>query len=149
MATAPREVWGDLAATAFIEASHLFKSLDAEARHDLLQVATLVSFAPGEPISAAGNEGFYLLVAGTAAVRAPGAGEGGEVAQLERGACFGEARVLGAGDPGVLVAAGDVTVVAFPAAVIAAISERFPKVRRLLEAVRAGREREAAQKRLA
>jgi CRP-like cAMP-binding protein len=142
MATAPREVWGDLATTAFVEASHLFKSLDADARRDLLQVARVVAFSPGEPISGEAAEGFCLLLDGAAVVSAAG---GGEVGYLERGAFFGEALVLGAPRRTALVAGGDVTLVVFPAAVIAAISERFPKVRRLLETVLAARERDAGQ----
>lgn len=146
MASVPREVWGDLATTAFIEASHLFKSLDPDARRDLLQLATLVSYEAGERISGEGDEAFSLVVEGVAAVVVP-AGRGPvEVARLERGAFFGEARVLGTGRPASLEAASAVTVVTFPAAVIGAMSERFPKVRKLLETVHAARERDAAQK---
>jgi signal-transduction protein with cAMP-binding, CBS, and nucleotidyltransferase domain len=140
MATAPREVWGDLATTAFVESSHLFKSLDPDARRDLLQVARVVGFSAGEAISGEAAEGFCLVLDGAAAP--PGAAEAG---RLERGAFFGEALVLGAPGRTALAASGDVTLVVFPAAVIAAISERFPKVRRLLEAVRAARGRDAGQ----
>jgi CRP-like cAMP-binding protein len=67
------------------------------------------------------------------------------VARLERGAFFGEGAVLGGGPGPEVVARGPAALVVFPAAVIAAISERFPKVKRLLEAVRAARERDAAR----
>jgi signal-transduction protein with cAMP-binding, CBS, and nucleotidyltransferase domain len=137
MATAPREVWGDLATTAFVEASHLFKSLDPDARRDLLQVARVVGFSAGEQISGEAADGFCLLLDGAAAV------SGSVEARLERGAFFGEALVLGAPQRTALVAIGDATLVVFPAAVIAAISERFPKVRRLLETVLAARARDA------
>ncbi len=146
MASAPREVWGDLATTAFVESSHLFKSLDLEARRDLLQLASIVSYAPGELISGPADDGFFLVHDGAAAVTVPSAAGAVEITRLERGAFFGETRVLGSGRPTALAAASEVTVVAFPAPVIAAIGARFPKVRRLLEAVQAARERDAAQK---
>jgi len=144
MASAPLAVWGDLATTAFVESSHLFKSLDPDARRDLLQLATLVTFSPGELVSAEGDEGFYLVRDGAAAVVASGPGGPVEIARLERGAFFGEARVLGAGLTGTLAAVSEVTLVAFPAPVIGAMSGRFPKVRKLLEAVLAARARDAA-----
>jgi CRP-like cAMP-binding protein len=146
MASAPREVWGDLATTAFVEASHLFKSLDPGARRDLLQLARVVSFAPGEVVSPEADESFHLLVDGTAAVYVSAPSGQVEIARLERGAFFGEARVLGGGRRTSLAALSDVTLVAFPAPVIAAMSERFPKMKKLLEAVLAARERNAAQK---
>lgn len=147
MASEPREVWGDLATSAFVESSHLFKSLDPEARRDLLHVAVVVSHADGELVCGEVDEGFYLVVDGAAAVIVAGPSGPVETAQLERGAFFGEARVLGGGArPAALAARSELTVVAFPASVIAAIGARFPKVRRLLEAVHAARERDAAHK---
>jgi CRP-like cAMP-binding protein len=140
MASPPRELWGDLAATAFVEASLLFRSLDAEARRDLLQLAQQVSYAPGETASAEGDEAFLLVLDGSASARAGDV----EVAHLDRGATFGEGRVLGAGRALSLVARTDLAVVSFPAPMIAALAERFPKVKKLLEAVLAAREREAA-----
>jgi CRP-like cAMP-binding protein len=144
MASAPREVFGDLATTAFVAASHLFKSLDDEARRDLLQLARLVAFSAGETVSAESDEGFYLLVDGSASASAPGAAGPVEIAQLERGAFFGEGRVLGGARPASLVARTDVSVVAFPGPMIGVMAERFPKVRKLLEAVHAAREKDAA-----
>jgi len=142
--TAPRQVWGDLATTAFVEASHLFKSLDAGARTDLLQLATVASWSPGELVSGEDDEGFYLVLDGTAEERAGGR----EIAALERGAVFGTHRVA-AGAPRAwsLAARTDVTAVVFPAAVIGALAARFPKVGRLLEAVAGAREK-LAQARL-
>jgi CRP-like cAMP-binding protein len=146
MASAPREVWGDLATTAFVESSHLFKALDAEVRRDLMHLARLASFAPGEAISLEGDDGFYLLREGTAAVLVASREGPVEIALLERGAFFGEARVLGSGRAAALVARSQASAVCFPAPVIAAIAERFPKVRKLLEVVQTARERDAAGK---
>jgi CRP-like cAMP-binding protein len=148
MASAPRPVWGDLATTAFVESSHLFKSLDPDARRDLLQMATLVELAPGEllPAPVETTEAFYLVRDGAASVLVAARDGTVEIARLERGAFFGEGRVLGGGRPASLEAVTAVTVIAFPAPVIGAIGERFPKVKKLLEAVHAARERDAAER---
>jgi CRP-like cAMP-binding protein len=144
MASAPREAWGDLATTAFVESSILFRSLDPDARRDLLRLAQLVSFEPGEIVSPEGDDAFCLVRDGSAAVLVTAAAGPVESVRLERGALFGEGRVLGGGRPAALAAVSDVTVVSFPAPVIAAMADRFPKVRKLLEAVQAAREKEAA-----
>ncbi len=148
MASAPRPAWGDIATTAFVESSHLFKSVDPEARRDLLQVAKVLELAPGElvPAPVESGESFYLVVDGAASVLVSGKDAAVEISRLERGAFFGEERVLGGGRPASLRAVTDVTVVAFPAPVIGAIAERYPKVKKLLEAVHAARERDASER---
>jgi CRP-like cAMP-binding protein len=146
MASEPREVWGDLATTAFVDSSLLFRSLDPDARRDLVQLATVVTLAPGETVSGDADDGFYLVRDGSAAVVAASAAGLIEIARLDRGALFGEGRVLGTTRPWSLAAVTELTLVAFPAPVISAMAERFPKVRKLLEAVQAAREREAAGK---
>ncbi|HET9554639.1 MAG TPA: cyclic nucleotide-binding domain-containing protein [Anaeromyxobacteraceae bacterium] len=147
MAPAPREVWGDLAATAFVEASVLFRSLDPEARRDILQLARSEGYAAGEPIADPAQEERLLLVReGSASVLLPRDGGEVEAAVLERGAFFGEERVLGEPLAARLVARSDVELVAFPAPVVAALSERFPRVKKLLEAVAAARRKDAAQR---
>jgi CRP-like cAMP-binding protein len=146
MPSEPREVWGDLVATAFVEANLLFRSLDAEAKRDLLQLARTEDYQPGELIAADAEDGrVYLVRDGTAVVLLPGSdGRATEVATLERNAIFGEGRVLGEPVLGALQARTDVSVVTLPAPVLAALCERFPKVRKLLEAMRAARQRDAA-----
>ncbi len=147
MTSTTREVWGDLAATAFVEANVLFRSLDPEARRDLLQLATQEEYEAGQLIAAdAEDERVYLIKEGSAAVLLDRAGAAVEVACLERGAFFGEGRVLGSPVAGALVARTDVSVVTFPAPVVGAMADRFPKVRKLLEAVKAAREKDAAQR---
>ncbi|HEX9401787.1 MAG TPA: cyclic nucleotide-binding domain-containing protein [Anaeromyxobacter sp.] len=146
MASAPREAWGDLATTAFVESSILFKTLDPDARRDLLQLGQLLTFASGELVSAEADEVFCLVRDGSAAVLVAGPDGPVEIARLDRGALFGEGRVLGARRPAALTALSEVTVVVFPAPVVAAMAERFPKVRKLLEAVSAAREKEAANR---
>ncbi len=146
MASEPREVFGDLATTAFVESSLLFRSLDPDARRDLVQLARLVAFAAGDVVSPEPDDGLYLLRDGAASVVVAGAGGAVEVAILERGALFGEARVLGGGTPAALVARTDGAAVVLPAPIVAAVAARFPKVGKLLEALRAARERDLAAK---
>jgi CRP-like cAMP-binding protein len=140
MASAPRQVLGDLAATAFVESSPLFRSLDPEARRDLIQLAQLVDHAAGELVSGEGDDTFLLVLEGSTSAQVGGV----EIAHLGRGATFGEGRVLGRGRRHSLTAFTDATVVSFPAPMIAALAERFPKMKKLIEAVQAGREKEAA-----
>ncbi|WP_242344075.1 cyclic nucleotide-binding domain-containing protein [Anaeromyxobacter terrae] len=145
MATGPREVWGDLATTAFVESSPLFRSLDDSARRDLLLVAQLVTFAPGELVSGEGGEGVFLVVEGTAVACAGTPAGPADVSTLERGAFFGAPRVLGGSSRAwSLVARTELTAVGFPTPIVAVLAERFPKVRALLAALLAAREREAA-----
>ena len=147
MAGPPREVWGDLATTAFVETSLLFRSLDDAARRDVVRLARVLDFEAGEVVSPEDDEGFWLVRDGLAVVRARG--EGGaavDVAEAERGAVVGASRVLGAGGRWSLVARTGVSAVVVPAPVVAALADRFPKVRKLLEAVLAARQRDAARR---
>ncbi len=147
MASAPIEAYGDLATTAFVDSSVLFRSLDEGARVDLLRVGHVVSYLPGEVIPQEGDDGFYLLTDGSAAVLAASAAGPVEIYRLDRGAFFGVGRALGSPRPATsLQALTDVTVVAFPAPVVAAMAEQFPKVRKLLLAIQAVRDREAASR---
>ena len=147
MSTAPRQVWGDLATTAFVESTLLFRSLDDGARRDLLQLATVATWSAGELVSPEGDDAFYLVLDGTVAVLAAGPSGPFEVVVVERGALFGASRVLGGGTRAwSLAARAEVTAVAFPTPVIAALVARFPKVHRLLEAVTAGREKVASER---
>ncbi len=144
MTSAPREAWGDLATTAFVEAGVLFKAFEPDARRDLLQLARVVDFAQGEVVSQAADETFLLLLSGTGAVRANGTAGPVLLYRLERGAYYGVGRVLGQPRQTWLTAESELSVVAFPAPVVAAMVERCPKAKKLLEAVRAARLREAS-----
>jgi len=147
MASPPRDLLGDLATVAFVEANVLLKTLDAEARRDLLAVGEVQDYEPGELIAAdSGDERIYLIREGRAGVLLERDGKAVEVAVLERGAFFGEGRVLGEPVAGALVARTEATVLAFPAPVLAALAERFPRVKKLLEAIRAARQKDAAHK---
>lgn len=143
MAGQTTEVWGDLVTTAFVESSLLFRPLAPEARQDLLKLATRQTFEPGETISPASDDALVLVVDGTAeAVEA-----GRALGALERGGFFGADRVVGSAPRAwSLAARTDVTAVRFPAPVVAALAEAAPRMKKLLEAVQAAREKEAAER---
>jgi CRP-like cAMP-binding protein len=146
MASSPRAAYGDLATTAFVESSVLFRSLEPDARQDLLKVAQIVTFGEGEVVSAEGDDGFYIVRDGAASVLVAGPTGPVELHRLERGALFGVGRALGRARSAWLQALSEVTVVTLPAPVVGVVSERFPKVKKLLEAVQAARDREAASR---
>ena len=145
MASEPRQVWGDLATSAFVQGSHLFRTLGEEETRDLLKLAATVSYAPGERVLLEGGavDDFFLVRDGVAVVTAWRDGQYLELGLLEKGAFFGEFRLI-AGVPHVatVTARTELEVVRFPAPMIAALASRHPKVRQLLEAVKAGREKE-------
>ncbi|HUL57850.1 MAG TPA: cyclic nucleotide-binding domain-containing protein [Anaeromyxobacteraceae bacterium] len=146
MASEPREVFGDLATTAFVESCVLFRSLDPAERQDLVRLARVVSFTGGEMVSPAGDDGFFMVLDGSMAALVERGGASVEVAVLERGAVFGEGRVLGAGVPAALAGRSDGAAVVVPAPMVAALAGRHPKIQKFLDAVRGAREREAATK---
>ncbi len=145
MASDATSVWGDLAASAFLNSSPLFKSLDPEAHEDLLRVAEQITYPAGEAVVAQGEAGddLFLVRDGTATVLVESGGVTREVAYLDRGAIFGELTALG-GAPGrvaTVLARTELTVVRLPGPVVGALAERFPKVGKLLSALRSARSR--------
>jgi CRP-like cAMP-binding protein len=144
MPGAAQEVWGDLVTTAFVDSSLLFRALAPDARGDLVKLASRQTWAAGEVVSGPADDSLVLVVDGTAEALGDG---GAPLAPLERGGFFGAHRVLG-GEPRSwsLVARTDVTAVVFPAPVVAALAEATPRMKKLLEAVQAAREKEAAER---
>lgn len=145
MASEATPVWGDLAASAFLESSPLFKSLDPEAHDDLLRVAEQLVYEAGEVVVKQGDAGheLFLVRDGSATVQREAAGVTREVAYLDRGAIFGELAALGSPTRvTTVVARTELSVVRVPGQVVVALAERFPKVARLLGALRSARARE-------
>ncbi|HEU4385196.1 MAG TPA: cyclic nucleotide-binding domain-containing protein [Anaeromyxobacteraceae bacterium] len=149
MASEAREVWGDLAASAFVEENHLFRSLDDEARRDLVKLSRHQTFSPGERVIAFGQAGeeFFLVRDGLARVTVPRGGGAVELGTLEKGAFFGEFHLL-TGDPHTadVSAVTELEVVRFPEPMILALCQRFPKMKKLLESVMAARQRANAER---
>jgi signal-transduction protein with cAMP-binding, CBS, and nucleotidyltransferase domain len=144
MATEPRELQGDLAATAFVEASHLFKSLDPDARRDLQALARIQGWAPGDLVCGAADDLFLLVLDGSATIWGARGETPVELGTLERGGFHGESHVLGGGAAAAVVARTDLVAVVFPTPVVAAMAERFPKLKKLLETIKGAREKDAA-----
>jgi CRP-like cAMP-binding protein len=144
MPSEPRAVWGDLAASAFVQASPLFRGLDEEALQDLLQVAEQISYQPGEVVLRQGEPGeeMFMVLDGNAVVRVAGGGDDQTLAHYDRGAVFGEIAALGGPSRTATVEARtELSVLRFPGPVITALSERFPKLGKLLAALAAARRR--------
>ena len=144
MASEAVPIWGDLAASAFLESSLLFKSLDPEAHDDLLRVAEQLVYAAGEVVVRQGEAGdeLFLVRDGTAVVLVDAGGERREVAYLDRGAIFGEFAALGAPARTASVEARtELSVVRVPGPVVVALAARFPRVAKLLTALRTARAR--------
>jgi CRP-like cAMP-binding protein len=148
MASEPRAVWGDLPASAFVEASPLFRSLDQDAREDLLRVAELLVYQAGEVVVRQGEPGddLFLVREGSAAVSVETGGAAREVAFLDRGAIFGEFAAVGGSAVrlATVSARTELSVIRFPGAVVVALAGRFPKVGKLLDALQAARQRGGA-----
>jgi len=138
MPAEPREVWGDLPASAFIGASVLFKTLDDQTRADLVKLARLESFGPDEVVGPDGEGDLFLVREGKGVVTVLAEGRSVEAATVERGAFFG-AMIAEPGSPEVVRALGRLEVIRFPGPMIAALAERFPRVGKLLEALRSAR----------
>jgi CRP-like cAMP-binding protein len=143
MASEPQGIWGDLASSAFVQASPLFRMLDDDARADLLRVAEQVAYRDGEVVVRQGEPGddMFLIREGSAVVRLAARGAERDVAYLDRGAVFGEMGALGRATRLATVAArGDLLVIRFPGPVIVALASRYPKLAKMLGALVNARE---------
>ncbi len=132
-----------------VASSHLFKSLDDEGRHRLIESGYVLWFEPGDVIIREGDVGsaMYLIMQGTVRVETTGARGSVQLAELGRGACLGEVSVLTGGARTANVAAVDaVQVVAFEKHRIQRVIDAHPRVRELLEAMIEGRARDTVEK---
>lgn len=130
--------------------SHLFKSLDASGRRDLIESGYVVNYTPEERIMVQGEIGtiMYLIMRGKVAVETS-RGERGSIhlAELGRGACVGEVSVLtGSPRTATVKAIDDVAVVAFEKHRIQRVIDAHPKVRELLDKMIEGRARDTVSK---
>lgn len=128
-----------------VERSHLFKSLDDDARRRVLVSGFVCSFDVGDKILEEGNAGdtMYLVLSGTVRVTTGNV----HLADLGRDACIGEVSVLtGAPRTATVLALTDVTVVAFQRHRLERILLDYPKVRALLESLIEGRARDTVEK---
>lgn len=134
---------------AIVLGSHLFKSLDATGRQDLLESGVVMRFDAGEVVLSEGAEGdtMYLIMDGMVRVETRAPSGTLQLAELGRGACVGEVSVLTGGPRTATVTASTpVTMVMFARHRIARVLDRHPKVRALLRTLVEGRARDTVDK---
>ena len=149
MASEPKAVWGDIATAAFVQSCHLFKSLDEDALQDLIKLASVQTFATGEVIFHEGEigEDFFIVKDGVVGVSVDRDGQVVDLAHFDKGACIGEGAVLSSSPRRATVSARtEVAVIRFPALMVKALGERFPKVLKLLETIRSARGKDLSEK---
>ena len=132
-----------------VASSHLFRTLGLEARHELVEHASVLVFPAGTVILKEGDPGdsFFLIDQGVVEVSTRGPQGMLNLTTLQRSAFFGEVSVLtGAARTATVTALTDVCLVRFEKPDIDAILARDPNIRRLLQAVVVGRARDAAEK---
>ncbi len=140
---------GNLPVCAFVSSSHLFKKVE---ENDLALVygsGRLQKYATGQVIVREGDEGqeFFLLMSGTVKVVTAGKRGPVELAQLSRGAYFGEVSLLtGRPRTATVAALDEVEVISLLNSDMEGILRRYPKVRKLMQAVVEGRVRATIEK---
>ncbi len=125
--------------------SHLFKSLDEEARKGLLESAFVMQYDAGECVLREGDPGDTMLLVMEGTVRVHTRGPQGDVllADLGRGACIGEVAVLAKTPRTASVdALTDVTCAVLARHRVERILEAHPRVHALLRALVEGRARQ-------
>lgn len=140
---------GNLAVCAFVERSHLFKGLEKEDLEALYAAGRLSTYKAGEAVVREGEAGslMFLIMTGTVRVLT-GPGETPvELAQLKRGAFFGEVSLLtGRPRTATVIAVNDVELISFEKQDMEPILRRYPRVRKLMQVVVEGRVRTAIEK---
>ena len=134
---------------ALVENSHLFKSLDEDAREQALGAAYICHYRAGETILQEGELGdaFYLVVGGTVQVQTARDGKDLVLSQLKQGAVFGEIAVLSSQRrTASVVAATEADVAVFEKGLVDRLLVTYPKVRKILETVMVGRARDTIEK---
>lgn len=132
-----------------VGSSHLFKSLDDAGRERTLACGFVCSYSPGDLIVKQDDPGdtMYLVMNGTVHVETQTPGGNIHLAELGRGACFGEVSVLtGSPRTATVTAETDVDCVAFARHRIERVLEDYPRVRVMLEALVEGRARDTIEK---
>ncbi len=140
---------GHLAECAFVEKSHLFKRVAKEDLVQLYGVGMLKHFEPGEFIVKEGEDGgeLFLIEHGTVQVMTQGLKGLVKLAELTRGAFFGEIALLTGNPRTANVKAMDrVTTISFAKQDLESILLRYPKVRKLMQTMMKARAEAAIDK---
>ncbi len=149
--TMGESIWGDLPASAFVESSHLFKSLSQDGRRFLISKGRLFKFDGRKVICNEGEKGdrFYLIKSGNVQVTTIRDSDRKkiELATLGRGAVFGEVALLtGQKRTATITALNTVETIAFMEKDIQTILKTFPKVKLLLNALLKSRAQKTIEK---
>ncbi len=147
----PTAVSGNLAVCAFIERCHLFKGMEKPDLHRLFEVARLYAYNVGEIIYREGEQGLdlMLILSGTVRLttRAPGKDVEVELARLSRGVILGEVSLMSGRPRTCQVTALDaVQLIAFANKEIRVLLPKYPKMKKLFEAMVEARVRSAIEK---
>jgi len=140
---------GNLAVCAFISRSLIFKKLEKEDLDIIYKNAQLCKFSAGQVLMREGDPGkdVLLLMSGNIKVETNGKQGVIELAQLSRGAFFGEVSLLtGRPRTATVTAVDEVEVIAIKNADLEGILRRYPKVRKLMQTIVEGRVRTAIEK---
>jgi CRP-like cAMP-binding protein len=147
--TGGESISGNLAVCAFIERSHLFKGLEKEDLEKLYAAGRLLGFKAGELVVREGEAGssMFLIMTGAVRVITGPRKTPVELAQLKRGAFFGEVSLLtGRPRTATVVAMSDVELITFGKQDMEPILRKYPRVRKLMQVVVEGRVRTAIEK---
>jgi CRP-like cAMP-binding protein len=134
---------------AIVLGSHLFKSLDLNARMHLIESAFVMTYDAGDMILREGDPGdtMFLVMDGTVHIETAGTSGNVHLAELGRGACVGEVSVItGAPRTATVTAVTDVSVAMFARHRVQRVLDKSPKVRALLEQLIEGRANDTVAK---
>ncbi|MBI5525383.1 MAG: cyclic nucleotide-binding domain-containing protein [Deltaproteobacteria bacterium] len=144
-------VWGDMPASAFIQNSYLFKSLDEAGQEMVMRAGKIFCFQTGEVMVQEGEPGDMLYIIKSGAVDVFTTRDGKEIllATLSRGACVGEVSLLtGTPRTATVRAKEPVTAIGIAQYDIMEILSQYPKVKKLLESIVMARAEDTIEKTL-
>lgn len=144
-------VWGDMPASAFIQNSFLFKSLDDAGREKIMRAGKIYCFNAGDTLMHEGESGDMLYVVKSGMVDVFTTREGSEIAlaSLGRGACIGEVALLtGTPRTATVRAKEAVTAIGIAQYDIMELLEQYPKVKNILHSIVEARAMDTIEKTL-
>ena len=136
-------------AEELVKTSKLFMLLDEQGRERMLAGATRREAAAGEVLCREGEKGeaFFVVVSGKVSVSADDFGTEKAIAQLGRGAFFGEmAVVVNQPRSATVTAVEACDLLSFSREVVEAVLKDYPSVRQALSAIGVKRTEELLQK---
>jgi ATP-binding cassette subfamily B protein len=142
-------VWGDMPASAFIQNSYLFRSLDEAGRRMLMMFGRIYSFEAGELLISEGDAGdiFYIIKQGKVEIFTIRINAVVPLNTLGKGGCIGEVAVLTNSKRTASVRAVEpVTAVGITREDINDLLKSYPKVREILNGLIKSRAKDTIDK---